>query len=152
MECKKLRIGGLLLFSNTNLKHVEIPEGIERLGKSSFFDKRGIISVTFPSTLKEIESRAFRNCISLKRVEFCRDGVAVWEDAFQNCSALQEVCMPTGVVYGIEGIGEIEVTQCFDAAGISYGIEGIGGLSGGEVPLLVRTVRRQVLGNSFRIA
>ena len=32
----------------TNLKHVEIPEGIEKIGKSAFFDKRGIISVQFP--------------------------------------------------------------------------------------------------------
>lgn len=33
----------------TNLKHVEIPEGIEKIGKSCFFDKRGIISVAFPA-------------------------------------------------------------------------------------------------------
>ena len=56
----------------TNLKHVEIPEGIEKIGKSSFFDKRGIISVKFPASLKEIESRAFRNCISLESVVFRR--------------------------------------------------------------------------------
>lgn len=114
----------------TNLKHVEIPEGIEKIGRSSFFDKRGIISVQFPSTLKEIESRAFRNCISLETVAFRQDGIAIHEDAFQNCSALKEVRVPGGA---------------------SFGIEGIAGLSAEEIPALVRTVQKQVLGN-FRLS
>ena len=110
----------------TNLKHVEIPEGIEKIGKSAFFDKRGIISVQFPATLQEIESRAFRNCISLETVAFRREGIVVHEDGFQNCSALREVRMPEGAAFGIEGIA---------------------GLSGEDIPALVRTVRKQVLGN-----
>lgn len=114
----------------TNLKHVEIPEGIEKIGKSAFFDKRGIISVQFPATLQEIESRAFRNCISLETVAFRREGIVVHEDGFQNCSALREVRMPEGAAFGIEGIA---------------------GLSGEDIPALVRTVRKQVLGN-FRLS
>lgn len=60
--------GRCLLTFRTNLKHVDIPEGIERIGKSCFFDKRGIGSVRFPRSLKEIGSRAFRNCINLETV------------------------------------------------------------------------------------
>ena len=114
----------------TNLKHVEIPEGIEKIGKSAFFDKRGIISVRFPATLKEIESRAFRNCISLETVSFGKDEILVHEDAFQNCSALKEVCVQDGR---------------------SFGIEGIAGFSAEGIPALVGTVRRQILGN-FRLS
>lgn len=113
-----------------NLKHVEIPEGIEKIGKSAFFDKRGIISVKFPSTLKEIESRAFRNCISLETVVFQQSQAVIHEDAFKNCSSLKEV-------------------RTLD--GTSYKMEGIGGLSGEEVPPLVREIHRQVLGN-FRLS
>ena len=36
----------------TNLKHVEIPEGITQIGKSCFFDRRGILSITLPASLK----------------------------------------------------------------------------------------------------
>ncbi len=114
----------------TNLKHVEIPEGIERIGKSSFFDKRGIISVKFPSTLKEIESRAFRNCISLEAVVFGQEQAVIHEDAFKNCSSLKEVCV---------------------LGGGSYGMEGISGVFGEEIPALVRTIQKQVLGN-FRLS
>lgn len=114
----------------TNLKHVEIPEGIEKIGKSCFFDKRGIISVVFPSSLKEIESRAFRNCISLEKVVFQKDQVLIHQDAFKNCSSLREICTPDQ---------------------ISHFIQGITGLSGESVPSLVKTIHRQVLGN-FRLS
>ena len=71
----------------TNLKHVEIPEGITKIGKSCFFDKRGIVSVKLPATLTEIESRAFRNCICLENVQFASSQVHIHEDAFKNCSS-----------------------------------------------------------------
>lgn len=114
----------------TNLKHVEIPEGIEVLGKSCFFDRRGILSVSFPESLKEIESRAFRNCINLEKVVFGGAGVMIQEDAFKNCSSLKYVQIGGGPVYEFDGIER---------------------LSDQETPELVRLIQRQVLGN-FRIS
>lgn len=114
----------------TNLKHLEIPEGVERLGKSSFFDKRGILSIKLPKSLKEIESRAFRNCISLETVIFEGDGLLIHEDAFKNCSSLKYILTPDGIRHELEGIVRP---------------------SGQEVPDLVKTIHRQVLGN-FRIS
>ncbi len=117
----------------TNLKHVEIPEGIEKIGKSSFFDKRGIISVKFPASLREIDSRAFRNCISLEKVVFREEQIQIHEDAFKNCSSLREIVMPDGISYKVEGIFGISETF------------------GGRIPYLVQTIQRQVLGN-FRLS
>ena len=122
-----------LIKFQTNLKHVEIPEGIEKIGKSSFFDKRGIISVKFPASLKEIGSRGFRNCISLEKVIFQGDQVRIHEDAFKNCSSLKEVVMPDNSAYQIEGISGSSETV------------------GRRLPDLVKTVRKQVLGN-FRLS
>lgn len=110
----------------TNLKHVDIPEGIEIIGKSCFFDKRGILSVTLPASLKEIESRAFRNCIGLETVCFHNDKVFIHKDAFKNCTSLGHI--------HIEG-------------GEEYTFRGILGLSGQAIPPLVRTVHRQVMDN-----
>lgn len=114
----------------TNLKHVDIPEGIEVLAKSCFFDKRGILSVRLPESLKEIESRAFRNCISLETVEFRGKCVQIHEDAFKNCTSLKTV-------------------RIFD--GTEYEFGGISGICGTEVPETVRVIQKQVLGN-FRIS
>ncbi len=125
--------GRCLTKFQTNLKHVEIPEGVEKIGKSSFFDKRGILSVRFPASLREIESRAFRNCISLERVSFQGDPIEVHEDAFKNCSSLREVVMPDGLSYKIEGIS------------------GFSEVGGRQMPRLVRTIGKQILGN-FRLS
>jgi len=122
--------GRTIVQFQTNLKHVEIPEGVEILGKSSFFDKRGILSIKLPKSLKEIESRAFRNCISLETVIFEGDGLLIHEDAFKNCTSLKSILTPDGVRHELQGIARP---------------------SGAEVPELVKTIHRQVLGN-FRIS
>lgn len=114
----------------TNLKHVEIPEGIEGLGKSCFFDKRGIISVKLPRSLKEIGSRAFRNCINLEQVCFEGDSVRICEDAFKNCTSLKSI------------------RTC---DGKEYVFAGLSGLGGTDIPEMVRKIYRQVMGN-FRIS
>lgn len=110
----------------TNLKHVDIPEGIEVLAKSCFYDKRGILSVRLPKSLKEIESRAFRNCISLETVEFAGEQVRIHEDAFKNCTSLKTVRTYDGTRYHFSGISGIHQT---------------------EAPDMVRVIQKQVLGN-----
>lgn len=114
----------------TNLKHVEIPEGIERLGKSCFFDKRGIISVKLPKSLEEIGNRAFRNCINLEKVSFESGEIRICDDAFKNCTSLKTIrtCDEKEYVFG-----------------------GLSGLKGTDIPEMVRSIYRQVMGN-FRIS
>ena len=118
--------GRRLVTFRTNLKHVDIPEGIEAIGKSCFYDKRGILSVRFPESLREIGSRAFRNCINLETVIFEGNNVSIHEDAFRNCSSLKEIRMPQG--------------PCFR-------LEGIGGFGDREIPKQAELIRKQVLGN-----
>lgn len=113
----------------TNLKHVDIPEGIEKIGKSCFYDKRGILSIKLPESIREIEPRAFRNCINLDTVSFGREPEHIHEDAFKNCTSLKNIRMPDGSLHELKGIA---------------------GMAAEEVPGLVKTIRSQVQGN-FRI-
>lgn len=114
----------------TNIRHIELPEGIECLSKSCFFDMRGIQSIKLPRSLKEIESRAFRNCINLEHVSFAGHQVVIHEDAFKNCTSLKLVQTCDRKDYSFDGI------TCPDDV---------------QVPELVRTIHRQLLGN-FRIS
>ena len=114
----------------TNLKQVEIPEGVEKIGKSAFFDKRGVLSVKLPGSLREIESRAFRNCISLETVIFEGAGPVLHEDAFKNCTSLKYILTSDGIRHELRGIARP---------------------SGPEVPELVKNIHRQVLG-TFQIS
>ena len=89
----------------TNLREFELCEGITEIGKSCFFDKKGILSVTFPKSLKKINPKAFRNCVSLEKIEFQNDNVEICKDAFQNCTSLKYIKLANGNEYELQGIG-----------------------------------------------
>ncbi len=147
-----------------NIKHVEVPEGIESLARGCFFDMRGILTVSLPKSLKDIGERAFRNCISLEKVNFATDQVRIHEDAFKNCTSLKTIRTCQGTEYTFQGLtgatveggGAEEPAAGFSA--ISTALQGDRRQREGEndtaflqVPEFVRTIQKQVLGN-FRIS
>ena len=147
--------GRCLLRFQTNLKNVELPEGIESLGKSCFFDKRGILSVTLPKSLKKIGSRAFRNCINLEEICFAGMEVEIEPDAFKNCTSLKSIRIKNRAEYTLTGIaglvenvsGKAEQTvQNKQDNGVEENKK-----TSTTVPELVQVIHRQVMGN-FRIS
>lgn len=134
--------GRTLVRFRVNIKQIEIPEGIEVLAKSSFYDMRGIVDIRLPGSLKRIESRAFRNCIGLERVTFGGSEVEIDEDAFRNCTSLKSVRTCDGAEYTFHGLNDIYRTD----TKFSDREE-----DKNAVPELVRVVHRQVLGN-FRVS
>lgn len=135
--------GRTLVRFRVNIKHIEVPEGIEVLGKSSFYDLRGIVDIRLPKSLRKIESRAFRNCIGLEEVVLGGDGVQIDEDAFRNCTSLKTVRTCDGAVYTFEGLADIYRQQEPDTVKSLVSVK--------EIPEPVRAVRRQVFGN-FRLS
>ncbi len=119
---------GCLVKFLTNLTHAEIPEGITSLGKSSFFDKKGMISIKLPASLTHIDCRAFRNCINLEKITFGNDQLTVSPDAFKNCTTLKYVELPDGTQYELSGLPDHTASA---------------------VPPLIRIIHKQILGNFF---
>lgn len=144
--------GRSLVRFRVNIKHMEVPEGIEVLAKSSFYDMRGIVDIKLPRSLKRIESRAFRNCIGLEQVTFGGGEVQIDEDAFRNCTSLKSVRTCDGVEYTFQGLNDIYRTEVpadhemEDAASAEKIL-----VAFSAVPELVRVIHRQVLGN-FRVS
>ncbi len=152
-----------------NIKHIEVPEGIEVLAKSSFYDMRGIVDIRLPRSLKHIESRTFRNCIGLEEVTFGGCDVRIDEDAFRNCTSLKSVRTCDGAVYTFYGLNDIYRTGAGESGiGNETAKAGHTDFGGNErnvsyeawrgelvavsaVPALVRAVHKQVLGN-FRVS
>ena len=108
-----------------NVKNIVLPEGIKAIGKSAFFDKRGIETVTFPKSLKYIDERAFRGCMNLKQVTFLSEEVELSDTAFFNCSALKAIYFPNGESVQLNGIYEND-ERCH---------------------VLAKQIQKQVLGN-----
>lgn len=103
--------GRNLIRFRVNIKHIEVPEGIEVLAKSSFYDMRGIVDIRLPKSLRHIESRAFRNCIGLEQVTFGGSDVQIDEDAFRNCTSLKSVRTCDGAEYMFHGLNDIYKTR-----------------------------------------
>lgn len=112
----------------TNIKHVELPNGIKSIKKSCFFDKKGIITIKLPKTLTKIGSKAFRNCINLEKVEFSNENVEISPDAFKNCTTLKYIQLPDGKEYELNGLAD-ETNE--------------------NIPSIVRNIHTQILGNFF---
>ncbi len=86
-----------------------VPEGTEHIGEYAFFDKE-IRSVSFPSTLKTIENRAFAECKKLLYVKIPSSVSEIGKSAFYN-SGLIEAEFDEGV----ENIG----SQAFRSTNIA---------------------------------
>ena len=103
----KLKILGERAFSGCrNLTEVTLPSTLETLGVEAFQSCNSLTEITLPSSLKDIEedgfeiSRAFCNCINLKKVNIEQGFSAnIPGMMFENCKFLTEISIPENVSY-----------------------------------------------------
>lgn len=69
---------------------VVIPEGVKTI-KEGAFANSNIVSVKLPSTLEEIQHRAFGGCESLKAIEIPASCKVIGPGAFMGCKSLKKV-------------------------------------------------------------
>ena len=92
---------GVLNKFHVNLKSIYLPEGITAIGKSCFFDKKGIVSIFLPASLEEIKANAFLNCINLEEITFQKEDVLLDDKAFRGCCNLKRIHLG-GETYQLE--------------------------------------------------
>lgn len=91
---------------------VNIPEGVETIADSAFYDCKNITGVTFPATLKKIAHWAFIFCESISEF-LLPDGLnEIGGQAFGGCSKLKSINLPDGIVDF--GGGIIENTEYYN--------------------------------------
>ncbi|GMH94635.1 hypothetical protein TrST_g5781 [Triparma strigata] len=74
---------------------VEIPEGVESIGKFAFGFCRSLTTVSFPTTLTSIGVSAFRNCRVLDNVDLLHTQLQkLGHMAFNQCSELKSMTIP----------------------------------------------------------
>lgn len=94
---------GVLTEFHVEPKEVVVPEGIRAIGKSCFFNKRGILEIYLPTSLKIIGERAFRNCMNLEHIILQNEDTEISKDAFKNCTTLKRVTL-NGKTYSLTGL------------------------------------------------
>ena len=79
------------------LEHLELPEGLEKIGHESFMRCERLREIQFPSSLKEIENYSFSRCRSLERVIFQEGMETIGYSVFAVCPKLVSVELPVSV-------------------------------------------------------
>lgn len=67
-----------------------IPDGVEIIGDSSFYDCAYLQNVTIPKTVKRLEDFAFDKCTKLGRIQFCGT-VEMWKQVSRGSNSLRKV-------------------------------------------------------------
>ena len=83
-------------FSNTGLKSITLPDGLEVIGKNAFSGATNLKSVTLPDSLEVIGKNAFSGTANLKSVTLPDGLEVIGESAFRS-GGLTEIVIPDSV-------------------------------------------------------
>lgn len=87
--------GCLSLDKYTGTKeNVEIPDGINVIGRDAFRGCESVRSVIFPKSVKTISREAFRDLTNLESVVFSEGLEKIENEAFRGCKNLKEAILP----------------------------------------------------------
>ena len=107
-------------------------QNFTKIDEGKYSGQRVLEEIRLPATVMEIESRAFLNCISLKKVIIngTISGITVGEDAFSGCTSLESIQDKNGNEVSISGLSQSAFKNCS-----KYGGKGIAlGQNIGEIP------------------
>lgn len=92
---KTVRVIGSLAFTRrAKLKKVQLPDGLERIGRDSFSDCDALEEVVIPASVQTISPYAFCGCESLKKVTFLGEVQSLSRTAFSDCFNLYTILVP----------------------------------------------------------
>ena len=77
-----------------SLTDVNLPQGIEKIGRYAFYKCKSLENITIPSSVKIIYKRAFFECQALKNVNFKNGVKIIGVESFSYCYALKKVDIP----------------------------------------------------------
>lgn len=89
-------IGSLAFSRRSKLKKVQLPEGLERIGRDAFSDCDALEEVTIPASVKTIDPYAFASCDRLKKVSFLGIPEHIARTTFSDCDNLMSIIVPEG--------------------------------------------------------
>ncbi len=84
-------------YNGSNLEHVQLPNGIIRIGIGAFFKCNSLKSVTIPAGVIHIDNGAFGSCTALADIILPDTLLSIGDDAFSD-TLLTSVTIPDSVV------------------------------------------------------
>jgi hypothetical protein len=86
-----------------------------RIGEDSFFNCKGLMSITIPNSVKVIDDQAFVRCESLESVTIPNSVIIIGDNAFAECTKLSSITIPNSVII----IGNSAFQNCTNLTSIA---------------------------------
>lgn len=80
----------------SNVKTLEIQEGVTSVGQYAFYNLTGITEVVIPESVLTVEEDAFRSCTALRQVEILGPVDTIYQNAFNGCTSLATLILHDG--------------------------------------------------------
>lgn len=94
---KTVKIIGSLAFSRrAKLKKVQLPDGLERIGRDAFSDCDALEEIVVPASVTTIDPYAFASCDNLRKVTFLGEVKSLSRTAFSDDDSLTTINVPEG--------------------------------------------------------
>ena len=100
-----------------NDENIVIPDEATQLISGLFEGNGKIKSVTIPDSVKIIGDNAFKNCTALEEVRFGKNVTEISAYAFNGCTALKKIEIPDGVMM----LGEYAFADCTSLSCVHLG-------------------------------
>lgn len=97
---------GMRAFEAANLVAVTLPEGLEEIGTSAFFNCVDLKSINLPESLKVIGNASFSSCRSLEAIEIGPNVTTINNNSFNGTSSLANITVSsdnTAYYTGVNG-------------------------------------------------
>jgi len=103
------RVGDYACFYAANLVVIDIPEGVESIGRSAFGCCSSLTKVSFPMTIISISQHAFCGCSSLENIDLLHTNLQeLGRCAFGSCSELKSMTIPDS----LQALGQFVFDWC----------------------------------------
>ena len=141
----------------SDLREVELPEGLSYIGARAFCDSPNLTKVKIPSTVTKIKDGAFWGCTGLTKIELPPQLEEVGYSSFYGCSGLTEITIPSSVK--TIRSGAFEKCTSLESVTLSEGIGEIGteafrstNLKSLNIPKSVKKLGRDIVDGCQHLA
>ena len=97
---------------------ITVPDGIQKIRADRFKDKKYLVNLTLPNSVKEIEKGAFEGCENLLHINLPKGITKIPAGAFKDCKNLRKLTLPNsvkeieeGAFEGCENLQEINLPE-----------------------------------------
>ena len=99
-----------------NLQTITIPSSVTSIGSRAFYGCTSLTSITIPSSVTSIGSSAFYKCTKLTSVTIPEGVTSIGNSAFYKCTGLKSIIIPESVTF----IGQDAFYNCISLKTINY--------------------------------